>query len=106
VTDHSTATLVWQTDPPPKEIIAKVREHIRDCLVDLDEPGELLFSHVALEPGNYKGPAVILGGNEELNCFNASYHPDGGAGVQIPIEDFDEEALDDVIKKFEEDRDK
>ena len=91
MTDHSGATFVWVTDPPSKEIIAYVREYLSkdEALKDLDEPKELMFTHIPLDKEQgFDGPAVVLTGNEEFNGFNASYHPEGFKELTFKLEDF------------------
>lgn len=107
-TDHSAATIVWQTDPPNLEIIARLRESISKELGLLEKPGDLMFHHFAIRPGDWEGPSVILSGNRELNAFDASYYPEGDAGISIPLDELPKWLRDRIeadIKKMEQEED-
>lgn len=102
MTDHSTATLVWQTDPPSREIIATVRERIAKELKELDEPSELMFHRIWFGKMG-EGPEVILTGNDEVpNAFNAEFYPEGYEGMTFKLDDFPNirEGIEEAMKEL------
>jgi hypothetical protein len=71
MSDHSAVEIKWDGEVPSPEIIAKVRDSIRDELEDLDRPGDLGF-HVVLLGPDLEGPSVCLWGRDD-NTFGGEY---------------------------------
>lgn len=61
--DHSLCEIVWEGAAPSADIIAKVRDSIRDELEDLSDPSDLGF-HIVFLSTESEGPTVTLWGVE------------------------------------------
>ena len=70
--DHSAAPISWEGSPPSTEIIAKVRDSIRDELFGLEKPEDLMFHTVFLDDNDFRGATVCVFGGE-AGGFSAIY---------------------------------
>lgn len=108
MTDHSGAILIWQTDPPPAEQIALLRQklNMHSEITVLNAPSELMFALIPINDDDFSGPSFELTGNEELNGFNAWYYPDGGGGISFPMDEIDgldeQELMEKVFETLKE----
>lgn len=83
--------LMWHGKLPPEldEVEKTVIEDIEQNLESVEEPSKLIFHHVFLT-NDYKGPSVLVWGNENDNVYyHCEYHPTTQWSSLDDVEDID-----------------